>query len=996
MPKSTTSTATRKTGGRRRRLLALMVLFVATIVTSLVFLPQILNLGAVKSIVLRQVNQIYAPTTIELQSIHASWTHPTRLGGLVLKDPDGKAVVSSPTATLDRSLWELLTDRPDYGTLTLHGATVDIERRPDGSIDLWEALTPLLEGDEEEEEEDGPETLFTLAVDQGTLRLTSPELAEPITAERLDMILHCSPAPLAWEIDLANPGGMTLSVQGEYTFDEATGTKALVAIAGENWPLSIAQADLVANTSFNGAIGVIYTDDSVTLTGETVMDQVGVRGPALSGDTPQFEQITANWDLDWGSSGLGIRTLEVKGPGIQIGQRPEPLPDGSTEWTGQLDLGTLAGLFPNSLKLRDGMSLSRGQAEFRTKISPVDPDRNRRVTATGQLSGLAGNLNGRLVSLGEPITVRARILQGSETGMTLESGSLNSSFMKAEGSGDLDQGIQIKGRLNLGQLDQQLHQWLDLGEFHVGGGSQFVGNYRRIRDEGRYESVFALEGRQIRILGLTEEPIEAESARIDFVAAGRASSLGIPSGWDRVHLETKGTPIVANLDLKPTEDIDRLAIEGEVALLQSDSEQPSDWAEALRVQLTGAYGSSSDRLDLDSAVLKHSYGTLNASGTIKDLKTNRVARLEGVFDPDWEELNKILVEAGDPQASLRGHPRTFRLQGKLVGGSLSEILKEIDAEVGVDLDEVIFLGLHLGPTPLIVRALHGDLQISPIVTTLNNGQVDLRPDVVVTEEGAVIVAVAPGSGVTGVEINNEVSKEVLAYVAPVLREAAEVRGRVSATLERTVIPAYQPATQPATNGPKTPIELAAAVEFDEVTYGPGPLMQNVIAMTGIPPSNAPRLKIDQVVNIAVQNDRVYQSGLEIDVAEGVVIELRGSVGLDQTLALNAGVPLSNRMLGGQQIVADLIGGQRVGLPIGGSLNRPTIDRAAFQLGMRQQSGQLLNRAAGVGADQLMRLLDGDQTPPADEAGESSDLGTLNNIGRGLLRGLLDEPRNRRP
>src|SRR5690606_20020719 len=99
------------------------------------------------------------------------------------------------------------------------------------------------------------------------------------------------------------------------------------------------------------------------------------------------------------------------------------------------------------------------------------------------------------------------------------------------------------------------------------------------------------------------------------------------------------------------------------------------------------------------------------------------------------------------------------------------------------------------------------------------------------------------------------------------------------------------------------------------TYGPGPMMQNILGMTGMAPQQVPHLTINQVVDVTIADGRVHQSGLEVVAAEGVTIQLEGSVGLDQTLAVRAGVPLSDRLLGGQEVLADVLGGTRVGLPI---------------------------------------------------------------------------------
>ena len=75
--------------------------------------------------------------------LRLSWFAPTRTTGLVLRDAQGDAVISAPRATLDRTLWQLLFDRPRFGTLLLDRAALDIERRPDGTVDVYETIKPV-------------------------------------------------------------------------------------------------------------------------------------------------------------------------------------------------------------------------------------------------------------------------------------------------------------------------------------------------------------------------------------------------------------------------------------------------------------------------------------------------------------------------------------------------------------------------------------------------------------------------------------------------------------------------------------------------------------------------------------------------------------------------------------------------------------------------------------------------------------------------------------
>src|SRR5262249_5729232 len=160
----------------------------------------------------------------------------------------------------------------------------------------------------------------------------------------------------------------------------------------------------------------------------------------------------------------------------------------------------------------------------------------------------------------------------------------------------------------------------------------------------------------------------------------------------------------------------------------------------------------------------------------------RVADLQGTLVPNWRTLNTLAASALEPGTRLQGgNPRAFRVKGPLSGGSAAEILKGLDAELGLDLAGAQSFGLRLGPAPLVVRGGGGRTIIDPIVTTLNNGRVDVRSEVVLDDPRGLALRLLPGSTLQNVEINDEVSQKLLAFIAPVLEQATQVHGSVSAS-----------------------------------------------------------------------------------------------------------------------------------------------------------------------------------------------------------------------
>src|SRR5947209_15337181 len=122
----------------------------------------------------------------------------------------------------------------------------------------------------------------------------------------------------------------------------------------------------------------------------------------------------------------------------------------------------------------------------------------------------------------------------------------------------------------------------------------------------------------------------------------------------------------------------------------------------------------------------------------------------------------MAASALEPGASLQGGaaPGAFRIKGPLSGASVAEILKGLDAAVGLSLAGARAYGLQLGPTPLVVRCGGGRTIVDPIVTTLNNGKIDLRPEVMLDDPKGLALRLLPGSSLQDIEINDEVSQKV--------------------------------------------------------------------------------------------------------------------------------------------------------------------------------------------------------------------------------------------
>jgi translocation and assembly module TamB len=247
---------------------------------------------------------------------------------------------------------------------------------------------------------------------------------------------------------------------------------------------------------------------------------------------------------------------------------------------------------------------------------------------------------------------------------------------------------------------------------------------------------------------------------------------------------------------------------------------------------------------------------------------------------------------------------------------------------------------------LIVRCAGRQIAVDPISTGLNGGRLELKPQVVLDDPAGPSLRLLPGSEIRDVEIDDEVSRRILAYFVPVLHNSTQVRGRLTAAFDR--------AEFPLVSDPRRSMSAAGRLAFQDLTYGPGSFGQQLATLASR--NRPPKVRINQTITFEVANGRVRQEGLKIPVAPGAQIELAGSVGFDSTLHLRASVPVTRAMLGIKGPAGEAAGNTRIDVPIGGTLSNPSIERRALQVGLREAGRALIRSGAVNGAaDALKRI-----------------------------------------
>jgi translocation and assembly module TamB len=506
---------------------------------------------------LGRLNAALAPGSVELEGLGLSWAGPIELTGLSLRDPKGKVVLSSKRLTIDRGLLGLIASSTDYGTITIEGATIDVERLDDGSIDVLQALGSIVKADAAPAPVEAPapgtvpaspsKLAVSVLLKGGTLRVASPELVEPITAGSLDGSITISPGkPIELTATLADDGR---SLEFRSTLDPNAApdlpSDQGVTVVGKSWPIHLRKDGVEAKGRFEGTLSARREKGLWTLSGDASIVGVEATGPALQGDRLVLDKVAASCDAQQSNVGWTIRKLELTSPVASVqGEGMVPAIEGTpAKLQGKVDLAALARMLPNAMRLRDGLTLEQGVATLQLDLNTLDG--LERFELVAKLDNFAAKEANHPVVLRQAALVTAKAVRTKEK-VTVEAIEVKAAGVDVKAGGDLEAGVKLSGTIDLAALNAQLRDVLDLGAFDLSGQARLAADYRRTGETYLARLVADCQG--LKIAGWTSEPIVRELIQLNGSAQGASRLDGTPSDWREAKLALKSADLALNLN----------------------------------------------------------------------------------------------------------------------------------------------------------------------------------------------------------------------------------------------------------------------------------------------------------------------------------------------------------------------------------------------------------------------------------------------------------------
>ncbi|MFM7593015.1 MAG: hypothetical protein ACKO85_14605, partial [Isosphaeraceae bacterium] len=295
--------------------------------------------------------------------------------------------------------------------------------------------------------------------------------------------------------------------------------------------------------------------------------------------------------------------------------------------------------------------------------------------------------------------------------------------------------------------------------------------------------------------------------------------------------------------------------------------------------------------------------------------------LAGNIALDPAKLHELTSANSAEPIEFEMTPVNFKISGPLAEKDRSKIRANLNTQVS----RLKTGGISLGKMQISADWQNGRLDIAPIDTTINDGRLHLEPLVEMSPEGTpLFVRLGPNTTLQRMSLDTITSQKYMVYPAPALASATTVKGFISARISNGIIPITDKSRE---------LDIKGDMAFEDVTFGPGPWLIGLTNSVGLPPP--PTFALNQPIQFEILGDRVIQSGLMIPIGDLTRLNFSGSVSFKKELDLLVQVPVTPSLLANAPLVRSFLGQEEFKIPIRGTLDKPEVDKSAFDTNMKQ-------------------------------------------------------------
>ena len=337
---------------------------------------------------------------------------------------------------------------------------------------------------------------------------------------------------------------------------------------------------------------------------------------------------------------------------------------------------------------------------------------------------------------------------------------------------------------------------------------------------------------------------------------------------------------------------------------------------------------ASSAFALKDASLNSKAVQISAKAAMKQDGSVRSISSSGEFGLDLDLLAGYARALTGMDLQMSGKQRQpFEFVSEWDADAPGGMMKHARLDTGLQVELIKAFGLEVSSLNIPVKLADGQAIID-ITAGVNGGQLTAHPVIDFNAETPAIVLQNPTNLLTGVQLTDELSNELLAKIHPLFRGSSEVTGILSLGMQEFYWP-LDPALRPQAR-------FNGTVRFQGLRMATHGLLEKMLEAMKVRERNAEFG--DRAMDFRCENDRVTCSPFTFKVDHHDVT-LTGSMGLDQSLDYVAEVPLTRELVGDD--AAKYLEGTTVRMPIRGTSMKPELNVNV----LTEASGDLIKQAA---------------------------------------------------
>ncbi len=638
---------------------------------------------------------------------------------------------------------------------------------------------------------------------------------------------------------------------------------------------------------------------------------------------------------------------------------------------GDVDLVALAQHLPKTLNIRDGAKLTEGRIKFEAASRAVAGEAQGGAAWAGSIetSRLAALVDGEQVAWDEPLKFKFSLHQ-EQGRVAVDSVDLQSDVIHLTGRSQ-GEALHLEAGCDLERVISRLGQFFDTRQQELRGKLSLTADVTRDAD-GMLAIASRGDAENVLIRHLVTRTVERRAGDLEEPAPGGAPPpAALPAGprrgpragapppplpgrpmTRREMMQERKAAKQAEKQAKREErreERERRKQANEIVLVPVHEWQTL-WSEPHLV-LTCRSRVHHDPVSVELQELGAETDglKLHAQGSIGEILSRFVVDLSGQADYDSERLIERVRDLVGPHLQVVGKDsRRFSVKGPLRSPASPAAERplvplELAANAGWSWQRGDLFGVEAGPGSIDLTLAQGIVSMKPLEMAVSGGRLKASPRIVLTGRPA-LVEIPAGLVLDRVELTDEMCDAWLMYIAPVVAQATRTEGRVSLALDESKLPLADLAGGEMTGHVLIEGHVLPGPVIDEISRFIGGIIAGI---DGGPLSDwlavgRPLVEIGrQEVEFELHDRRLYHNRMEF-IARGIVIQTRGSVGLDESLDMVAAISLTDEAVSRLRLPVNLQG-RPLEIPIQGTLRKPRLARGAVGSLVEQLGQSILER-----------------------------------------------------